>query len=116
MRDTALAQNLRCEALAAEVGASLERFVRVRRRFDLVVLDPPRTGAKEALAGIVALAPRAIAYVACDPVTLARDLRTLKASGFELRELVCFDMFPQTHHVETLAWLSRGDPSVPAVT
>jgi 23S rRNA (uracil1939-C5)-methyltransferase len=75
---------------------------------DLAVLDPPRSGAKPALAPLIALAPAAIAYVACDPVTLARDLRVLCAQGFTLAGLTCFDMFPQTHHVETLAWLERA--------
>jgi len=73
---------------------------------DLAVLDPPRAGAKAALEPLVALRPRAIAYVACDPVTLARDLRFVTAHGYELESVICFDMFPQTHHVETLAWLS----------
>jgi 23S rRNA (uracil1939-C5)-methyltransferase len=75
---------------------------------DLAVLDPPRAGAKSALAPLMKLAPRVIAYVACDPVTLARDLRVLLAAGFALESVTCFDMFPQTQHVETLAWLVRG--------
>ena len=75
---------------------------------DLVVLDPPRAGAKAALESLVALRPRAIAYVACDPVTLARDLRVVTAHGYVLESVTCFDMFPQTHHVETLAWLSAS--------
>ena len=57
---------------------------------------------------MLALAPKAIAYVACDPVTLARDLKVFVARGFQLETLTCFDMFPQTHHVETLAWLNKS--------
>jgi 23S rRNA (uracil1939-C5)-methyltransferase len=79
-----------------------------KRRFepaDLVLLDPPRSGAKAALGPLVKLKPRSIAYVACDPVTLARDLRVLTGAGYTLARVTCFDMFPETHHVETLAWL-----------
>ena len=75
--------------------------------FDLVVLDPPRSGAREILPELIRRAPRHIAYCACDPVTLARDLRTLCDSGYQLSAISGFDMFPQTHHFETLAWLAR---------
>ncbi len=77
-------------------------------RFDLVLLDPPRSGAKDALSAVVALAPRHVAICSCDPVTLARDLATLAARGYRLDEVTGFDMFPRTHHVEALAWLSRS--------
>ncbi|HEY2405760.1 MAG TPA: methyltransferase domain-containing protein [Polyangiaceae bacterium] len=73
--------------------------------FDLIVLDPPRSGARAALARILDLRARHVAYCACDPVTLARDLRVLSDGGYRLTELTGFDMFPQTHHFETLAWL-----------
>ena len=76
--------------------------------FDLFVLDPPRSGARQILPELVRRAPLDIAYFACDPVTLARDLRALCDAGYTLVELTCFDMFPQTHHFETLAWLSRA--------
>ncbi len=75
---------------------------------DLLVLDPPRTGARDALPAILALAPATVAYVSCDPATLARDLRELVAGGYDLEEVRAFDMFPHTHHVEALAWLSRS--------
>ncbi len=71
---------------------------------DLVVLDPPRAGAgAKVAAGVVALRPRAIAYVACDPAALARDLRTFADAGYTLQSLRAFDLFPQTHHVECVA-------------
>ena len=75
---------------------------------DVVVLDPPRTGAAEAIAGIIAASPSRIVYVSCDPATLARDVRTLGKAGFALRDAVCFDMFPHTPHVETVALLERS--------
>jgi 23S rRNA (uracil1939-C5)-methyltransferase len=74
---------------------------------DFVLLDPPRAGAEAgAIGGILALRPRHIAYVSCDPATLARDLKDLLAGGFKLDSIAAFDMFPQTHHVETVAQLT----------
>ena len=71
---------------------------------DLVVLDPPRSGAGAAVVQrIAALGARAVAYVACDPAALARDLATFATYGFELSDLRAFDLFPQTHHVECVA-------------
>jgi len=74
---------------------------------DVVVLDPPRSGAgADVVKGIAALRPRTIAYVACDPAALARDLASFSAAGYVLDELRAFDMFPQTHHVECVAILT----------
>ncbi|MGW3243549.1 class I SAM-dependent RNA methyltransferase [Streptomyces sp. NPDC001070] len=73
---------------------------------DLVVLDPPRTGAGRATVEHVAsLGPRRIAYVACDPAALARDLGYFRAAGYAPRRLRAFDLFPMTHHVECVAVL-----------
>ena len=76
--------------------------------FDLVVLDPPREGARRTVVEQVAdRAPRAIAYVACDPAALARDLATFAGCGYSLRELRAFDLFPMTSHVEGVALLEN---------
>lgn len=75
------------------------------RRFDLVLLDPPRAGVKEGLPELAGLCSGWLAICSCNPVTLARDLRTLLDLGFELDALEAFDMFPETHHLEALAWL-----------
>lgn len=97
---------------AAQVGAWLARNARSLAPVDFVLLDPPRTGAESGAAeGILTLAPRRIAYVSCDPATLARDLRALIAGGYALDSVRAFDMFPQTHHVETVAHLSRASDS-----
>ena len=73
---------------------------------DLVVLDPPRSGAGEKVVRQIAgLGPRAVAYVACDPAALARDVATFAALGHVLRDLRAFDLFPMTHHVECVALL-----------
>lgn len=79
------------------------------QRADLVVLDPPRTGAGAGVVRAVSdLGPRAIAYVACDPAALARDTATFLQSGYALAGLRCFDAFPMTHHVECIALFERG--------
>jgi 23S rRNA (uracil1939-C5)-methyltransferase len=72
---------------------------------DLVVLDPPRVGAAQAISRIVTLRPQRVSYVSCDPATLARDLRELVSAGYCLTRVTAFDMFPQTYHVETVAHL-----------
>lgn len=75
---------------------------------DVVVLDPPREGArKQVVDAVVDLAPRAVAYVACDPAALARDLSYFAARGYKLATLRSFDLFPMTHHVESVALLER---------
>ncbi len=75
---------------------------------DVVVLDPPRTGAgDEVVAALVDLAPGAIVYVACDVAALARDTRALTAAGYRLTAAQPLDLFPMTHHVETVATFTR---------
>ncbi|KRF17301.1 SAM-dependent methyltransferase [Nocardioides sp. Soil797] len=76
--------------------------------FDLVVLDPPREGARrKVVLQIVDRAPRAVAYVACDPASLARDVATFAEAGYRLERLRAFDLFPMTSHVECVALLVR---------
>lgn len=71
---------------------------------DVVVMDPPRAGAGEAvIRELAACRPRRIVYVSCDPATLARDSVHLAAAGYRLREAQPVDLFPQTYHVETVA-------------
>lgn len=98
--------------LAADfrVGSVAEHVRDLHERgesFDLVVLDPAREGAGPTLAEIARIATRDIFYCACDPVSLARDVRWLTEHGFELVRVAAHDMFPQTHHVESTAWLTR---------
>jgi 23S rRNA (uracil1939-C5)-methyltransferase len=73
-------------------------------RWDLVVADPPRTGLGEGgVRAVTAGMPRALAYVSCDPASLARDTRALAAAGYRLDWAVPVDLFPQTFHIETVA-------------
>lgn len=79
---------------------------------DVVVLDPPRSGCQpRALESLIEMAPSRVAYVSCDPETLGRDLKILCQGGYLLDEVVPLDMFPQTHHVECVALLSRDGSS-----
>jgi tRNA/tmRNA/rRNA uracil-C5-methylase (TrmA/RlmC/RlmD family) len=71
---------------------------------DLVVLDPPRDGARRAVVEAIAdRTPRAVAYVACDPAALARDVAIFAEHGYRLEQLRALDLFPMTHHVECVA-------------
>ncbi len=73
---------------------------------ELALVDPPRSGLDPRVtAAILAKRPRQFVYVSCNPVTLARDLRVFTDGGYDIRHLELFDFFPQTSHVETLAYL-----------
>jgi 23S rRNA (uracil1939-C5)-methyltransferase len=93
------------------VGTRTEDYLRsrpVRTRPELVVIDPPRTGAgKVVTRWLVELGAPGIRYVSCDPATLARDLAPLLASGYRIEEAHLFDLFPQTFHIETVMLLAR---------
>ncbi|MEU9999278.1 TRAM domain-containing protein [Streptomyces sp. NPDC050848] len=77
---------------------------------DLIVLDPPRAGAgKQTVKHLAGLGARRIAYVACDPAALARDIAYFKEGGYRVRTLRAFDLFPMTHHVECVAILEPAE-------
>lgn len=74
----------------------------------LVVMDPPRSGAgQKVMAALARLQPERIIYVACDPAALARDLKVAVSAGYQIRYLQAFDLFPHTHHIETVALLTK---------
>ena len=109
-----LVQNVPANVKA--VGARTEDFLRndylksrrVRNRPDLVVLDPPRTGAgKAVIRSLVELGAPRVRYVSCDPATLARDLAPLLAAGYHIEEAHLFDLFPGTFHIESVMLLAR---------
>jgi 23S rRNA (uracil1939-C5)-methyltransferase len=102
----------RVRFFAGDALALARAFARERgptaRRFGAALLDPPREGAKGVGVALRDLAvPRAV-YVSCDPATLARDLRGCVDAGFTVAAVEPVDMFPQTHHVEAVALLTRG--------
>jgi tRNA/tmRNA/rRNA uracil-C5-methylase (TrmA/RlmC/RlmD family) len=95
------------EVAAGDVAAILANAY--PEPFDLVVLDPPREGARGAVVdAVVARRPRAVAYVACDPAALARDVAIFGSHGYRLERLRAFDLFPMTHHVECVALLTKS--------
>lgn len=87
----------------------LDEMLQDELECDGVILDPPRRGAAEAIAALIELAPRWIGYISCDPATLARDLKSLLAAGYNHESSQPIDMFPQTFHIESLTWLNRSE-------
>jgi len=94
--------------ITAEVERQLRTFVHQQARFDCILLDPPRQGLGKAAALMAKLAPERIISVSCDPATLARDLALITAEGYQLTRLIPVDMFPQTHHIESIGLLERN--------
>lgn len=115
-RNLEFAQLKNTSVVTASVGDWLHQHARGLSPIDFLLLDPPRTGCENRdIAGILALRPERIAYVSCDPATLARDLKKLLAAGYSLDFVAAFDMFPQTHHVETVAHLKSKNAAVSSI-
>ena len=96
-------------------GKTEEMLSQLAARPDAVVLDPPRSGCQpQALRSLLDMAPEKIAYVSCDPESLARDLKILVDGGYHVNQVQPLDMFPQTHHVECVAALTlrKGHPKI----
>ena len=75
---------------------------------EVLVVDPPRAGMRRhVLDGVRNISPRVIAYISCDPATLARDARFLNEMGYNLRKITPFDLFPQTYHIESISFWDR---------
>jgi len=108
-------RNLHGSANVRLVHAPVEAALRrgeLEPPLDVVVLDPPRTGARSrVVAAVAGLSPSRVVYVACDPAALARDIATFATHGYALTTLRAFDLFPMTHHVECVALLSRTAPN-----
>jgi tRNA/tmRNA/rRNA uracil-C5-methylase (TrmA/RlmC/RlmD family) len=100
------ASYLNVEIVEGKVERELKRFVRA----DVVIIDPPRAGAGErVIRQILALAPRTLVYVACDPAALARDTALLERFDYTLDGIRAFDLFPMTQHIESVArFIKRG--------
>lgn len=95
-----------CEFIA---GACEQMLPNVEERFDVVVLDPPRAGCpREVIDAVIQAAPNRIVYVSCNPGTLARDLKIFGQNKYVVTRVQPIDMFPQTHHVETVVLMSRN--------
>ncbi|MEI2276132.1 class I SAM-dependent RNA methyltransferase [Paenarthrobacter ilicis] len=98
-------KNLHGQPQVDIVQGRVERVLhQSERSFDALVLDPPRVGAGKAVVKqLMATGPRAIAYVSCDPASFARDLGYFQKGGWQLKSLRAFDLYPHTHHLETVA-------------
>lgn len=99
-----------CDFIHGRVENNLGHWA--RKRPDLIVLDPPRTGCKTILGEVVSLKPNKIVYVSCEPTTLARDLHLLSERGYPLQKLALIDMFPQSYHMEVVALLTQPQVKV----
>lgn len=96
------------EFVCADTAGGVARLSAAGRRFHTIILDPPRTGAADAIPGICRLEADRIIYISCDPSTLARDCGLLARHGYCVAESVPLDMFPQTYHLESVTLLHRG--------
>ena len=112
------AGNLSLAPHAEAISQDVNRFVAERAQaratvpsacLGVVVLDPPRSGAKaEVVNNLCLMGPQQVIYVACDPVALGRDLATFTDHGYHATEVRGFDLFPHTHHMEAIAVLSKS--------
>lgn len=93
--------------VCADARVALRRLDSDATPFDVILLDPPRTGAKDVVPEIARLNPSRIIYVSCDPSTLARDCGLLDVHGYRFVESVPLDMFPQTYHLESVTLLIK---------
>jgi 23S rRNA (uracil1939-C5)-methyltransferase len=99
---------LRINTTAEAIHAPVEQWVARMPEADFIFLDPPRAGARPEVIDAVAKKAGRICYLSCDPVTFARDANRLRAAGWRLATLDLLDLFPNTHHVETLSSFERA--------
>lgn len=100
-------ENLKSFKNVQVLSERVDKWVRgVKNKFDVVILDPPRSGAGQTvMQQICRQTLQKIIYIACDPAALARDVLIAKKNGWKLETVVAFDLFPQTHHIESVAVL-----------
>lgn len=100
------------EFLCADAGQAAMMLADRGERPDVLTVDPPRKGlSPEAIDAILQMQPARVVYVSCDPATLARDCKLLCAGGYQAERAQAFDLFPRTHHVETVVLLSKLNTS-----
>ncbi len=102
-----LRENLAARRLSGKVVAADAEAFAIPPRADVIVLDPPRTGARGAARAIAASRAKRVVYVSCDPPSLGRDLVPIVQAGFSIDAVETFELFPQTSHVEAVLALSR---------
>ncbi|MGN1008426.1 MAG: 23S rRNA (uracil(1939)-C(5))-methyltransferase RlmD, partial [Butyricicoccus sp.] len=96
------------EFICADAGQAAMMLAARGERPDVLTVDPPRKGlSPEAVEAIVQMEPPRVVYVSCDPATLARDCKLFSERGYRVVQARAFDLFPRTHHVETVCQLER---------
>jgi 23S rRNA (uracil1939-C5)-methyltransferase len=103
-------ENLAARGLRGKLRVGDAESATIPTGLDVVVLDPPRQGARLASPNVARARPRRVVYVSCDPATLARDLQEFRAEGYSIDRAIALDLFPQTSHVETVLALHRARP------
>ena len=92
----------------ADAGDFMVELAQRKRKIDVVITDPPRAGcSRDFLESVVALSPKRVVYISCNPVTLARDLGYITRKGYKVAKIQPVDMFPFTEHIETVCLLER---------
>ena len=92
-----------------DAGAYMRKLAESGEKVDVVITDPPRAGcSKQFIDSLIALSPKRVVYVSCNPETLSRDLFALRKGGYKVKKIQPVDMFPHTEHVETVVSLTRG--------
>lgn len=94
--------------IANDVMAAMRKLARESGQADIIILDPPRQGIGRQAGQLALLNPARIIYISCDPATLARDLALITREGYRVATLHPVDMFPQTHHIETVVLLEKN--------
>lgn len=106
IRNARMANLANCSFAKNSALEGIKKLRKEGKKFDLLLLDPPRSGCREVIPFISDLGIRKILMISCDPATLTRDLRLLQKSGYAIERLQIIDMFPQTHHIETITLLT----------
>ena len=111
-KENAILNNINnVDFICQDASIAIKKLLYDYKTIDVVVVDPPRKGLDLiGIETIVKLNPKRIVYVSCDPATLARDVAIFNNMEYQLSNIEVFDMFPQTHHVETCVLLSHKDP------
>nr|MBF0222685.1 23S rRNA (uracil(1939)-C(5))-methyltransferase RlmD [Desulfobulbaceae bacterium] len=96
-----------CSFARSDAFSAIKKLAKDSEKFELILLDPPRQGCKNITQYLPALGAEYIIYISCDPATLARDLAHLSKIGYSIKKCRAVDMFPQTHHIESISLLKR---------
>ncbi len=91
-----------CEVERNIAIKAIKKLIKDKQCYDVIILDPPRSGCKELIKYIPKLKPQKVIYISCDVATLSRDLSLFQKIGFTPKKVLPIDMFPQTYHIETI--------------